>query len=249
MCCHELWKENIYSGRRRKVVLNIFFFIGWILIFRDCVPSHLVTTEQLYFFTYVSDETVFCRIYIRACQFKITVPEKTDAQISSDLGWALLSISPCGGPLSSSSSTSIQLAGCCWFHFLWLTGTIKADSWWAERSLLERSTSPTQLDCVRQIILVVKLAWKHVWMLGLISLRQTRVSLAGMLSSRGSPAGSTPREASVSRRRGRDCGGMSDTVGLDDRRESWEKLMMKRRNQLRKGNALSTILTSNYSFT
>lgn len=95
-----------------------------------------------------------------------------------------------GGPRSSSqiptsmSCRLVQLAGFCWVHFLWLTVTILvvADSWWAERSLLEysRSADPTGA-CVRQIILVVNLALEQPGSCGWL------VSLAGRLSSRGSP--------------------------------------------------------------
>lgn len=140
-----------------------------------------------------------------------------------------------GGPRSSSqiptsvSCCFVQLAGFCWVHFLWLTVTIlvAADSWWAERSLLEysRSADPTGA-CVRQIILVVNLALEQPGSRGWL------VSLAGRLSSRGSPVALARARSSGSpgTRTGlyrHGCFGPSSCL-TEEKRKCGDIVMMKR---------------------
>lgn len=84
-------------------------------------------------------------------------------------------------PKSTSAASSSRLVSAR-VHFLWLTVTIlvTADSWWAETRLLEysRSVDPTGVcdaDYSRS-----ETGPGAVWIMCLISLRQTPVSLAAM---------------------------------------------------------------------
>lgn len=101
-------------------------------------------------------------------------------------GFSLLDLTSPLSPSHLHVCCSVQLARFSRVHFplTHITILITGDSWWAEISLRQywRSVDPTGA-CVRQIILVVKLAQKQPGSRGWLD----SYKLAGTLWSRGSP--------------------------------------------------------------